>query len=337
VHRFHLLFVALVCSLGCGRSTPKPPIANPATEGAGGGDATPRVAVKLALNWYPEAEHGGYYAALGQGYYREAGLDVEIVKGGPNAPVIQLVARGNMAFGISNADGLLLGRAQDAPVVALMAPLQTSPRSIMVHESSGIAEFADLPKLKTLAVNDSQPFFRFLSKRVPLFGVTIVPYQGTVAMFLLKEDYGQQAYVFSEPFTAKQEGGDPKSLLVADLGFNPYTSILFTREEFLRENAEVVRGMVAASIRGWEHYLAKPEETNRQIHEINPDMGLEALAYGVEALAPLVRNETADAQGIGRMSAERWQTLADQLVEIDSLEAGAVRPEEAFTTEFLPE
>ncbi len=251
--------------------------------------------------------------------------------------MIPLVARGNMAFGISNADGLLLGRAQDAPVVALMAPLQTSPRAIMVHESSGIEDFADLAKLKTLAVSDSQPFFRFLSKRVPLFGVTIVPYQGTVAMFLRKEDYGQQAYIFSEPFTAKQEGGDPKSLLVADLGFNPYTSILFTREEFLRENTAVVRGMVAPSIRGWEHYLAEPEETNRYIHEINPEMGLEALAFGVEALEPLVRNETADAQGIGRMSAERWQTLADQLVEIESLEAGAVRPQEAFTTEFLPE
>jgi len=330
----YLALAALAVLAGCNSSTPNQPAAIPAEEAGGG--AQPLVAVKLALNWYPEAEHGGYYAALRQGYYREAGLDVEIVKGGPNAPVIPLVARGNMAFGIANADGLLQGRAQDAPVVALMAPLQTSPRCVMVHESSDIDDFADLVKLKTLAANDSQSFFRFLTRRVPLANVTIVPYQGTVAMFLLNKNYGQQAYVFSEPFTARREGGDPKSLLVADLGFNPYTSVLFSSEPFLRENADVARGMVAASVRGWEHYLAEPEETNLYLHEVNPEMSLEALAYGVEALTPLVRDETADAGGIGRMSAERWRTLAEQLIEIESLEAGAVRPEEVFTTEFLP-
>jgi NitT/TauT family transport system substrate-binding protein len=319
--------------LGCNRSAPNPPAAAP-TAGIVGASSK-LDAVKLALNWYPEAEHGGFYAALRQGFYREAGLDIEIVKGGPNAPVIPLVARGNIAFGVANADGLLLGRAQDAPVVALMAPLQTSPRSIMVHESSGIENFTDLKKLGTLAVSDSQPFFRFLSKRISLEGVNIVPYQGNVAMFLVKRDFGQQAYVFSEPFTAKQEGGDPRSLLVADLGFNPYTSVLFTRETLLRDHADVARAMVAASIRGWEHYLAEPAETNQYIHEVNPEMGLEALAFGVEALAPLVRNKEADAVGIGHMSAERWQTLADQLVEIGSLEAGVVRANEAFTTEFL--
>ncbi len=79
--RFRLLFVpltcwALTCSLGCDRSAPNPPAVVPADENATSGDAKPRVAVKLALNWYPEAEHGGYYAALRQCYYREAGLDV---------------------------------------------------------------------------------------------------------------------------------------------------------------------------------------------------------------------------------------------------------------------
>jgi NitT/TauT family transport system substrate-binding protein len=331
-----LSLIALALLVGCSPSAPNPP----ATVGGGVGAETEirqLVAVKLALNWYPEAEHGGFYAALRQGYYREVGLEVEIVKGGPNAPVIPLVARGNMAFGVANADGLLLGRGQNAPVVALMAPLQTSPRSIMVHESSGIEDFEDLKKLRTLAVSDSQPFFRFLTKRVSLEGVTIVPYQGNVAMFLVKSDFGQQAYIFSEPFTAKQEGGDPKSLLVADLGFNPYTSVLFTSEPFLLDHGDVVRGMVAASVRGWELYLAQPEETNRYIHEINPEMSLEALAYGVDALAPLVRNKEADAVGIGHMSAQRWQTLADQLVEIGSLAAGSVRPDEAFTTKFLSE
>src|SRR5438105_2650318 len=141
--RLGSLIIALACLPGCARTAPKQPAVVPGEGGAGKPAAKPLVAVKLALNWNTVTEHGGFYAALRRGYYREAGLDVEIVKGGPNAPVIPLVARENMAFGISNADGLLLGRAQDAPVVALMAPLQISPRCIMVHESTGIDDFAD--------------------------------------------------------------------------------------------------------------------------------------------------------------------------------------------------
>ncbi len=81
------------------------------------------VPVTLQLNWYPEAEHGGYYAALVHGFYRDAGLDVTILSGGPETPVIQQVARGKAMFGVVNADNILFARAQQAPVVALLAPL----------------------------------------------------------------------------------------------------------------------------------------------------------------------------------------------------------------------
>jgi NitT/TauT family transport system substrate-binding protein len=289
--------------------------------------------VRLLLNWYPEAEHGGYYAALRQGYYREAGIDLEIVKGGPSAPVVPQVDGGQAEFGIANADGLLVARSQDAKVVALMAPLQTSPRCVIVHASSGIKRLADLKNL-TLAVDNAAPYFAFLRKRLPLEGVTVVPYHGSVAEFLSDDNFAQQGYVFSEPFVAERQGGDPKSLLVADLGFNPYTSVLFTSEPYLAKNSETVRKVVAASRRGWEHYLEHPDETNRYIHEINPEMEMEALTYGIKALRPLARAAKGD-RAVGAMSAERWRTLADQLRDIGIIEANSVNAEDAFTTEFL--
>jgi NitT/TauT family transport system substrate-binding protein len=309
----------MVAAAGCGRSatTAGPP---------------EPIRVRLLLNWYPEAEHGGFYAALRQGYYRDAGLDVAIVKGGPQAPVIPQVDRGQFEFGIANADGLLLSRAEDATVVALMAPLQTSPRAIMVHAGSGINGFADLKNI-TIAMNP-QPFATFLRRQAPLQGVTVVPYQGSVAQFLNDPKFAQQAYVFSEPFVAKQQGGDPKTLLVADLGFNPYTSVLFTNEAYLRDNEAVVTKMVEASVRGWQHYLKHPRETNQYLHEINPEMSLEALAYGVKALRPLVFDEVGEQQ-LGAMSPDRWQTLARQLQEMGLLQGEAIDATRVFTTKFL--
>lgn len=330
--RIAWIVLGLLIAAGCNASKPAPsaPAAQDADDAAG-----QLVKVSLGLNWYPEAEHGGFYAALVNGYYREAGLEVEIVPGGPSVPVLQQVAGGSLDFGITNADGLLLARAEEAPVVALMAPLQTSPRCIMVHQKSGIQDFADLKDMK-IAMGNSQPFYHYLRKKVPLAGVTIVPYQGSVAQFLTDSNFAQQGYVFSEPFVARQQGGDPKTLMVSDLGFNPYTSVLFTGEDYLAAHAEVAGKLVKASVRGWEAYLADPQATNDRIHELNPEMSLEALEYGVGALKPLVLDPLTEGEGVGSMSLARWRTLAEQLEELELIKPGAVDPQQAFTDRFLP-
>jgi NitT/TauT family transport system substrate-binding protein len=290
--------------------------------------------VTLQLNWFPEAEHGGYYAALVHGFYQEAGLNVKILPGGPETPVVQQVARRGVTFGVVNADYVLFGRAQQAPVVALMAPLQISPRCLIVHESSGIRDFKDLKNM-TLAMSMSNAFSQYLRYKLPLENVKIVPYPGNVAQFLLNKNYGQQGYVFSEPFVARKEGGDPKVLMLSDIGFNPYTSLLLTHTEQAEENPELVRKMVKASIRGWQQYLEDPEKTNAYINKINPSMDLDILAYGAKTLEPLVLDPQAQHEGIGTMSRARWQKLADQLVESKQLKKKDANVEGAYTTKFI--
>jgi NitT/TauT family transport system substrate-binding protein len=285
------------------------------------------------LNWRPEAEHGGYYAAIVHGYFAEEGLEVEILPGGPGVPVIQKVARGDVTFGITNADDILLARAQDADVVAVMAPLQKSPRCIMVHKSSGIASFDDLRNV-TLAMHSGKAFAQYLRKKLPLEGVKLQE-NPSVARFLENAGYAQQGYIFSEPFVAEQEGGDPVSLLVSDLGFNPYTSLLMATSETITQQPELVQKMVRASIKGWDKYLADPIPTNEHIHKLNPEeMSMEILAYGVEAMKPLcVVSEAGGTTGM--MTDQRWLTLHQQMLDIDAIEPGAVEPRLAYTLKFL--
>lgn len=294
--------------------------------------------VTLALNWYPEAEHGGYYAALVHGFFEKAGLQVTIRPGGPGVPVIQDVATGRVEFGVSNADQILVGRAREADVVALFAALQTSPRCIIVHESSGIKKFEGLKNL-TLAINQNSTFGNFLQRQVSLEGCTIVPYPGNVSTFLLNQDFAQQAYVFSEPFTAKKEGGDPHSLMAADIGFNPYTSTLIAEASTIADDPDLVRDFTQAVQKGWQKYLTEPEETNRfilaQTDEMN-DEDLDILEFGAKELQALCL--PLDSTGIvplGNMTKERWQRMADQLVECEVVDEGTLNVDDAFTTEFL--
>lgn len=309
---------------GCGSEEPAP------------GPTAKLEKVQLKLNWFPEAEHGGFYAALVHGYYEEAGLDVEILPGGPKEPVRQEVATGRVQFGISNADQILTARAQKADIVGVFAALQTSPRCIMVHEKSGIESFDDLKNL-TLAINENSSFGSFLRRHVSLDGFEIVPYPGNVSRFLLNEDFAQQGYVFSEPFTAKKEGGDPLNLMAADIGFNPYTSVLITSQKMIDENPEQVRKFVEATRKGWAKYLDDPAKTNAHIHEQNPEMDLDILEFGAKELKSLCTSETVTTSNLGEMTTERWSLMTAQLVECEvvGIDQLPLDGKGAFTMEFL--
>ncbi|MFA7329518.1 MAG: ABC transporter substrate-binding protein [Candidatus Delongbacteria bacterium] len=310
---------ALIGLAGCGQPQP-----------AGGRDH-----VRIALNWFPEPEHGGFYAALVHGYYQEAGLDVEILPGGPDVPLLQQVAAGQVTFGVENADLILIGRAAGVPVQSVLAPIQVSPRCIMVHEESGITRLEDLRDL-TLAMSPQNPFYHYLLRRVPLTGVTVVPYPGSVARFLVDKNYGQQGYVFSEPLLARREGARPRSLLLSEIGFNPYTSTLFCTDELARTRPDLVRRVVAASIRGWQQYLRDPAATQRRLQELNPEMTPDVLAGGLEALRPLVLPAGSRPESIGRMSAARWDELLAQLEECGVVPGGKTTAAAAYSLDFLP-
>lgn len=304
-----------------------------ATSDGASSSSAPR-AVRIALNWFPEAEHGGFFAAELNGHNRAAGLKAELLAGGPGMSVIPRVATGQVEFGVCNADELLLARAQGAPVVALFAPIQTSPRCIMVHEESGITSFAELRDV-TLAMSASSGFAAFLKTRLPLDGVRIVPYGGTVSPFLLDKRHAQQGYVFSEPIVARQKGARPRALLVAELGYNPYTSLLITSEALLRDSPELAHRAALAASAGWTEYMRDPAPVNTHINTLNPEMSVEVLGEAVEALRPLMMIEGDDAVPMGTMTLERWRELARAMESAALLKPGAVDPAAAFTGEFI--
>ncbi|WP_145302914.1 ABC transporter substrate-binding protein [Planctopirus ephydatiae] len=312
--------------------------ANQAGEGAvkttDGKTLTP---VEITLNWFPEAEHGGFYAALVNGYFEEEGLAVTIKPGGPDIPVVQYVAAGQTQFGVDNADKLLLVRAQEADAVAVLAPLQDSPRCIMVQAESGIKTFDDLaakPKF-TLAMNPGQPFAMYLQKKLDLSKVTVVPYGGSLVPFLTEKDFGTQAYNFSEPFNARKQNANPVNLMVSDLGFNPYTSLLITSRELIEKNPELVQKVVRASLKGWRKYLDDPHGTNTYINSLNKEMGMDILDFGVETLKPLCEPARLPAGQLGKMDPAEWTKLSQQLVEMGALEANQAAPEKAYSTQFF--
>ncbi len=290
-----------------------PACKKPATEGGGGGPTK----VKVQLNWVPEPEFGGLYAARDGGAYAKQGLEVEITGGAAGTPVIQLVASGQADFGVAGADDVVIARARGVDVVAVFATFQHSPLGIMVHEERGLQSLDDL-KSGTLAIEPGLPFGQWIKKRYGFAGVTIVPYDGGVAKFVADAQYAQQCYVTSEPIAARRKGKAPKVFAAQATGFDPYTNVLITRGANVKTKLPLVRSFLAATADGWRAYLADPKPANATMAKLNPAMDGETFGEAAKTQLPLIEGELPKGE-LGTMTAARWDQLAAQLVELGTI------------------
>ncbi|WP_153556300.1 ABC transporter substrate-binding protein [Roseimaritima sediminicola] len=316
----------LVCISGC---------APEAINGSAEADGAAARPVVIQLNWHAETEHGGAYAALASRAYQRRGLDVEIRPGGPATPVAADLASGRCQFAFANADDVALYRQQGVAVVAVLAAMQNHPRCILVRTDSGITDLDHLDGL-ILQRQPGRPFLEFMRRRGLLEGVQEVPYTGSVAALVTSENVAIQAYSFAEPLLAEQQGVEVTPLMVSQLGWNPYSSVLVTTESLIDEQPELVRDVVQATREGWREYLESPEPANRLILAANHQgMTAEALQYGALQMRQLALPAGAEPDSLGRMSVQRWETLVAQLAELGLVDPDVVRAEECFDASFI--
>jgi len=273
--------------------------------------------VSIALNWVPEPEFGGIYAAKENGAFDKHNLDVDIKPGGAGAPTWQQVASGKVQFGVASADEVVIARANGADVVALFTIYQTCPQGIMVHASRGFKSIEDVfTHPGTLAMEVGLPYGKFLQKKFGFDKIKRIPYDGGVGNFLADKDFSQQCFVFSEPLIAKKQGSDPQTFLISDAGYNPYTGVIITNGDWARKNPNVVRDMAAALRDGWRAYLDGPKPANAAMGKINKTMDQQTFADVAEAQKSLIETDETKKNGLGTMTLERWEQLVKQLSDL---------------------
>ncbi len=286
--------------------------------------AAPPVPVTVQLNWLPEPEFGGIYAARETGLFARAGLDVTILKGGPDVPAVAMTASGRVTFGVAAADEVISLRVKGADIVAVFATYQTSPQAIMVRADRPVGDIPALLKQGgTLIAQPGLAYLKHLRQAYGLGRTRVVPYgSGAMAHFLdpKRGDVAMQCFVFAEPIAARARGVEPKVFLIADTGFNPYAGVIVTRREFLRTRGDVVRRFVGALREGWQAYLHDPSPTNFVMARENTAMDLATFAKAARAQEPLIAGGAAAIGDIGTMSEERWATLGRQLFELGVIE-----------------
>jgi NitT/TauT family transport system substrate-binding protein len=291
--------------------------------------------IVFQADWYPQPEHGGFYTAIAKGFYKDEGLDVTILPGGPYVSMEQQVASGGAQFGMGSSDKTLESVSAGLPILAVAATMQRDPQGIMVRKDSVIRTFADLNG-HTVAVKPGSTWFQFLVKRYQLNDVHEIPAMQNVANFVANPEYIQQAFATSEPFFAHQAGIETRVLLTSDAGYNPYR-VMFTTTTYRQEHAAVVSKFVRASLKGWKDYLNDPAPAHAMIAKLNPALNPEWMQFTWQQLRDghfVIGDDPGGAQ-LGQMDPKRWATMYDQLVDLKVIEK-PFDPATAYTLQFLP-
>ena len=213
--------------------------------------------------WEPQAQFAGYFCALQRGFYRERGLAVTILRGGPAHPPSKLLAEGTAQFGTLFLGKAIIDRATDVPLVNLAQMVRQGSLLLIAKKSRGIHTPKDLDGKRVSMWGDEfriQPRLFFAKHGI---GVVSVPQGFTVDLFLRDGVDAASAMRYNEYHAVLNSGWNPDELTVfdmADAGLDFPEDGLYCLESFWKERPEVARAFVAASIQGWLWAFDNPKE-----------------------------------------------------------------------------
>jgi NitT/TauT family transport system substrate-binding protein len=296
--------------------------------------------VLFGTNWVAEAEHGGFFQAVADGTYKANGLDVTIVPGGPNDNNRMLLIWGKLDFFMA-ANTLMSFDAvtNNVPVVTVAAMFQKDPQVLLTHPEAKITKLEELKPLTLFVSKEGiSSYFQWLKSEYGFSEEKVRPYTFNSQPFIANKQSAMQGYVTSEPFAIEKSAAfKPGIILLADYGFNTYSTLIETRSELIDKKPDLVQRFVDASIVGWYHYLyGDNAPANEMIKKLNPEMTDDLLAYSIARMKEYGIVDSGDSlhDGIGAMTDARMASFFDKMVRAHVVRSD-IDYRKAYTLRFI--
>jgi NitT/TauT family transport system substrate-binding protein len=298
--------------------------------------------VTFGTNWLAQAEHGGFYQAVADGTYEKHGLKVTIRQGGPQAANRSLLIAGQIDFYMGgNMMESFDAVKQGIPNITVAAIFQKDPQILMAHPDQGIETFEDLAKLPTIFLGKDLFItgFQWMKQAYPGFkDEQYKPYTFNPAPFISDPQSAQQGYLTSEPFEVERQAGwKPKIFLLADYGFDTYSTTIEAQTSLVEGKPDLVQRFVDASAIGWYNYLyGDNKAANDLIKTDNPEMTDEQIAFSIAKMKEygIVESREALDKGIGCMTDAQQKSFFDKMVKAGVVD-GSIDATKAYTLQFV--
>ncbi len=329
-----ILVLLVLCVAACGQPAGDPGAGD--AEGNEAGDLTP---VTVVLDWTPNTNHTGLYVALDQGFFKEQGLDVQIVQPGDNVAT-QLVAAGKADFGVSYQEEVTFARTQGVPVVSIAAVIQHNTSCFAAPKDRNIKTVKDFAgkRYGGWGGEVENRLLAYLLEQEGLGDEVEIVNLGTSDFFAATAsntvDFSWIYYGWAG-IEAEQRGVELDTIYLKDLDqtFDYYTPVLVAAESFLAEKPEIARQFLAATAQGYEFCEQHPDQAAAILLAAAPELNEELVTASQAWLAD---QYTADASQWGWQKPEIWSDYAGWLMDNGLLEPG-FEAEKAFTNDYLPQ
>jgi len=276
--------------------------------------------VTLQLKWHHQFQFAGYYAAADQGYYRDAGLQVNIREAEPGLEVVKEVTSGRAQYGVGSS-ALVLARHRGDPVVVLAAIFQHSPIVFMAKAGRGINTIHDLAGKRVMIEDGADELIAYLRKEgMAERSMTLVRHTFDPSDLLLDKVACMSAYDTDEPFFLERARQEYITFSPRMGGIDFYGDNLFTSEAELRAHPARVKAFRDASLKGWKYAMAHPEEVaDMIIRRYGPRRGRDYILFEARRMVPLIQPSLVD---VGYMYSGRWQHVVEVYEDLGLLPKG---------------
>jgi ABC-type nitrate/sulfonate/bicarbonate transport system substrate-binding protein len=286
----------------------------------------PAQKVSLALDWTPNTNHTGFYVAQQKGWYKEQGIDLEILPYSDAASPDALVAAGKADFAISFVEQVVIDRVSDLPVRSVAAIVQHNTSELATLKSSGLDRPAKLAGKRYAGFGTpyEEPVIADVIKcdggpATPIQNITTNTggYQALVA----KQADFVWIYKGWEALQAKHDNVELNEFLVRDYCVPDYYSpVIITSEAFLKDKADVGRRFMAATARGFEFAIQQPDQAADLLIAGNPPGSFPDAALVHESAQYLAKEYQAEAPRWGDQTLQVWSGYPKFMLETGRLE-----------------
>lgn len=261
--------------------------------------------VQIRLQWYPTAQFAGMYLAKAKGYYKERGLDVELLPGGPNINAVTLVGNGTEPFGIWTADAILAAQSKGMPITIVAAIFRKDPNVLIVKADSPIKSPKDFvgKTITTVRGRATETLLLALLDKegISTRNVKIEPFPFTIQSFLDGKVDVSAAYVYDHVYQARKHGQQVRLFNYSDYGLNFYSDCLIVNNDYLKKFPDVVKAVVQGTIQGWTEALAHPEEAVDAMVAVDKGLDRDAQLFMIKESEPLIRPAGDTAIGVAHL------------------------------------
>lgn len=297
--------------------------------------------ISVRLDWLAGSNHAALFAAKDKGYYKDAGLDVEILNGQGSLSTIQLVAAGNNTIGLASLSAVALAESKDIPVIGIAGIMQRGPESVIALASSGITKPKDLEgkKFGYVPSDQAQKLFDAFADVNGINKSTIkrvaTSYATTFTSLINGDVDFVAAWAVPDGTKINEEKPIAPPMVFADFGINTLGTGIFVSKDTADKKGDILKRFIAATIKGEAAVEANPEVGVKLVHAANPESSEKVLAIEMKALPHFLHTDHTAGKVYGWVAPEDVAETIKVQQKFFDMKPG-VNADDVYTGKFFP-